>query len=336
MACSVPLRSKARPIGSAGMSLAAILAVAVSASAQDWPTRPVTMIVPYAAGGPVDLQGRILAEGLTEVLHQRIIVENITGAGGTTGIQRSARAAPDGYQFVIGGVGNMAFAQTLYKKPPYNSVTDFAPVILITEQPLVLITRKDLPVNNLQEFVAYLKQNASRIRYGSAGVGSAVHFGCALLNATLGVETTHVPYRGSAPAMPDLMAGRIDYFCDTISTALPHIRGQTVKAIAVLARARSHALMDVPTADEQGLTGFEVNVWNGFFFPVGTPSTIVCRVHDATATVLDTPVTRDRLEALGIAVVPPERRSAAYLGKFLANEIARWAGVIKASGVTAD
>lgn len=316
--------------------MAAALLIAAPASAQDWPTRPVTMVVPYAAGGPVDLQGRIMAEGLTEVLHQRIVVENITGAGGTTGIQRVARAMPDGYQFVVGGVGNMAFTQTLYKKPPYNSVTNFAPVILITEQPLVLIARKDLAANSLQEFIAYVKQNAPRMRYGSAGVGSAVHFGCALLNATLGVETTHVPYRGSAPAMPDLMAGRIDYFCDTISTALPHIRGHAVKAIAVLAHARSPALADVPTADEQGLTGFEVNVWNGFFFPAATPAEIISRLHDTTAAVLDAPGTRDRLEALGIAVVPPERRSAVYLGKFLANEIARWSEVIKASGVTAD
>jgi tripartite-type tricarboxylate transporter receptor subunit TctC len=294
------------------------------------------MIVPYAAGGPVDLQGRIVADGLTEVLHQRIVVENITGAGGTTGVQRVARATPDGYQFALGGVGNMAFSQTLYKNPPYNSVADFAPVILMTEQPLVLITRKDLPANSLQEFVAYLKQNASRMRYGSAGVGSAVHFGCALLNATLGVETTHIPYRGSAPAMPDLMAGRIDYFCDTISTALPHIRGHAVKAIAVLAHTRSPALADVPTADEQGVTGFEVNVWNGFYFPAKTPNPIVQQLHDSTDAVIDAPSTRDRLEALGIAVVPPERRSAAYLAKFLAREIEKWAAVIKASGVTAD
>jgi tripartite-type tricarboxylate transporter receptor subunit TctC len=336
MAYSLPTRVRARSIWSIALRLAAILAIAVPASAQQWPSRPVAMIVPYAAGGPVDLQGRIVADGLTEVLHQRIVVENITGAGGTTGIQRVARATPDGYQFALGGVGNMAFTQTLYKKPPYNSVVDFAPVILMTEQPLVLITRTDLPANNLQEFVAYLKQNASRMRYGSAGVGSAVHFGCALLNATLGANTTHVPYRGSAPAMPDLVAGRTDYFCDTISTALPHIRGHTVKAIAVLARARSPALPDVPTADEQGLTGFEVNVWNGFFFPAGTPLTIIRRLHDATASVLDAPVTHDRLEALGIAVVPPERRSAAYLAKLLAGEIEKWAAVIKASGVTAD
>jgi tripartite-type tricarboxylate transporter receptor subunit TctC len=336
MAHSVSPRSNAGPIGSAGLTLVAILAVAAPASAQNWPTRPVTMVVPYAAGGPVDLQGRIMAEGLTEVLHQSVVVENITGAGGTTGIQRVARAAPDGYQFALGGVGNMAFTQTLYKKPLYDSVTDFAPVVLITEQPLVLITRKDLPANNLQEFIAYVKQNASRMRYGSAGVGSAVHFGCALLNATLGVQTTHVPYRGSAPAMPDLIAGRIDYFCDTISTALPHIRGHAVKAIAVLSHARSPALADVPTADEQGLAGFEVNVWNGLFFPTRTPAAIISRLHDATVAVLDASATRDRLEALGIAVVPPERRSAAHLGKFLANEIARWAEVIKTSGVTAD
>jgi tripartite-type tricarboxylate transporter receptor subunit TctC len=336
VATSLSTRWTATSISSTAVALAAIVAFARPACAQDWPTRPVIMIVPYAAGGPVDLQGRILAEGLTALLHQRVVVENVTGAGGATGTQRVARAPPDGYQFVLGGVGTMAFTQTLYTKPPYNAITDFAPVILMTEQPLVLITRNDLPANNLQEFVAYLKQNASTMRYGSAGVGSAVHLGCALFNATLGVEPTHVPYRGSAPAMPDLMAGRIDYFCDTISTALPHIQGHAVKAIAVLAHARSPALPHLQTADEQGLSGFDATVWNGFFLPAGTTEAIVHRLNDATAATLDTAAVRDRLKTLGIAVVPAERRSPGYLIRFLRSEIEKWGAVIKASGVTAD
>jgi tripartite-type tricarboxylate transporter receptor subunit TctC len=335
MARPLRRRSIANLVPATAAAMAAMLAFAEPACAQDWPTRPVTMVVPYAAGGPVDLQGRILAEGMSEALRQRVVVENVTGAGGITGTQRVARARPDGYQFVLGGVGTMAFTQTLYKKPPYHAITDFAPVILTTEQPLVLIARNDLAANDLQEFISYLKQNAATMRYGSAGVGSAVHFGCALLNATVGVEATHVPYRGSAPAMPDLIAGRIDYFCDTISTALPHIQGHSVKAIAVLAHARSPALPDVRTADEQGLS-FDANVWNGLFLPAGTPEPIVQRLHDATGATMNMPAVASRLGALGIAVVAPERRSSAYLTRFLASEIEKWGTMIKASGITAD
>ena len=305
-------------------------------SAQEWPNRPVTMVVPFAAGGPVDLQGRILAQRVSEILRQRIIVENVTGAGGVIGTERVAKATADGYQFVFGGVSTMAFSQAIYAKPPYNAVTDFAPVILVTEQPLVLITRTKFPAGDLNGFIAYTKQHAAEMRFGSGGIGSAAHLGCALLNATIGIATTHVPYRGSEPAMPDLMAGRIDYFCDAVSTAFPHILAGELKAMAVLGPTRSAILAEVATADEQGLRGFDVSVWNASFLPANTPKYIVRGLHDAISIALDTPAVRDQLTSTGVSIVPPQRRSSAYLAEYLKSEIEKWAAVIKLNRITAN
>src|SRR5271166_4005964 len=183
------------------------------ALSQQWPTRPMTMVVPFAAGGPADTVGRILAPRLSELLGQQVVIENVGGSGGMTGSSRVARAAPDGYQFVLGNVGTHAANQTFYRSPLYNAATDFAPVMLIAQTPLVLLARKELPADNLSEFIAYVKANQSSMQYGSGGAGSASHLACVLLNAAIGVAVTHVPYRGAAPAMQDLIAGRIDYQC---------------------------------------------------------------------------------------------------------------------------
>ena len=209
---------------------------------QDYPTRPVTMVVPFAAGGPTDVLARVVADRMGQLLGQQVVVENIGGAGGMTGAQRVAQAPPDGYTIGLGTVGTHAQNQTLYKRPLYNAATDFTPVALLAQVPLVLISRKDLPANNLQEFIAYLKANQDKISYGSAGAGSATHLGCALLNAAIGVTVQHVPYRGTGPAMQDLAAGRIDYLCEIVTTALPQIQGGTVKPIAMLSLQRSPVL----------------------------------------------------------------------------------------------
>ena len=187
------------------------------------------MIIPFAAGGPTDVLGRVMAQRMSEILGQQVVVENVGGAGGMTGSKRVADAAPDGYTFVLGTVGTHAQSQTMYKKPLYNAATDFTPVALIAEVPIALITRKDLPVNNLKEFVDYAKANQTKMQYGSAGAGSATHLGCVLLNYLIGVDITHVPYRGTGPAMQDLQGGRIDYLCEIVSTAKPQIDGGTVK-----------------------------------------------------------------------------------------------------------
>jgi tripartite-type tricarboxylate transporter receptor subunit TctC len=312
------------------------LAFCANASAQEWPTRPVIMVVPFAAGGPVDVLGRILAQHLGEVIGQQVVLENVTGAGGMTGSYRVAQATPDGHQLVLGSIGTHALNQTLYKKPLYNAATDFAPVALIADVPLVLITRKDLPASNLKEFIAYAKANQAKMQYGSGGAGTSAHIGCVMLNGAIGVDITHIPYRGGGPAMVDLTAGRIDYICNIISTAAPAVQGNTVKAIATLSRERSPVLPDLPTAHEQGLTNFDAYTWNAIFLPKGTPAAIVDKVNAALVKVMDLPAARQRLQALGLSVVAPERRTPAYLAKFVQSEIDKWAAPIKASGTAAE
>src|SRR5216684_6658825 len=248
-----PIMSKqARPTKAIAISLAISTFTPQLAAGQNWPSRPVTMVVPLAAGSGIDVLGRIFAPRLSELLGQQVIVENVSGAGGMTGASRVAKAAPDGYQFVIGGSGTHAHSQTLFKHPLYNAATDFAPVALIAEQPIVLIARKDMPVNNLQEFISYAKTNQAKMQYGSAGAGSAAHLACVLLNVAIGANVTHVPYRGGGPAMQDLIAGRIDYQCPLIVIAIQQIEGKTVKAIATLSRSRSLSLPDLASASEQG------------------------------------------------------------------------------------
>jgi tripartite-type tricarboxylate transporter receptor subunit TctC len=277
-----------------------------------------------------------MAQRMGEVLGQQVVVENVGGAGGMTGSKRVADAAPDGYSFVLGTVGTHAQGQSLYKKPLYQAASDFTPVALIAEVPIVLIARNDLPVNNLAEFVAYAKANQGKMQYGSAGAGSATHLGCVLLNYIIGVDITHVPYRGTGPAMQDLQGGRIDYLCEVISTAKPQIDGGTVKAIAIMTKERSKALPNVPTALEQGVPKLEAYTWNAIFLPKGAAPDIVKKLNDATLEAMKTPMVRERLEGLGVVIVPEDRASPQYLAQFVQSEIEKWAGPIKASGVSVE
>jgi tripartite-type tricarboxylate transporter receptor subunit TctC len=304
-------------------------------AAQEFPNKPLTMVIPFAAGGPTDVLGRVVAQRMSEVLGQQVVAENIGGAGGMTGSKRVADAAPDGYTFVLGTVGTHAQGQTLYKKPLYNAVTDFTPVALLAEVPIVLITRKDLPVSNLNEFIAYAKANQAKMQYGSAGAGSATHLGCVLLNHVIGVDITHVPYRGTGPAMGDLQGGRIDYLCEIVTTAKPQIDGGTVKAIAIMTKQRSSALPDVPTALEQG-TELEAYTWNAIFLPKGAPQPIVTKLDHAAIEAIKTSAVRERLEGMGAQVVSEDRATPEYLAGFVKSEIAKWAGPIKASGVAVE
>jgi tripartite-type tricarboxylate transporter receptor subunit TctC len=303
---------------------------------QDYPTRPITMVVPFAAGGPTDVLARVVADRMGQLLGQQVVVENVGGAGGMTGVQRVAQAPPDGYTIALGTVGTHAQNQTLYKRPLYNAATDFTAVALLAQVPLVLIARKDLPANNLQEFIAYLKANQDKISYGSAGAGSATHLGCALLNAAIGVTVQHVPYRGTGPAMQDLAAGRIDYLCEIVTTALPQIQGGTVKPIAMLSLQRSPVLPSLPTANESGLSNFEAYTWNALFLPKGAPDAIVRKLHDVAVETMKTPAVKDRLEALGAIVVPEDKMTPEYLDKFVKSEIEKWAAPIRASGAVIE
>src|SRR5450432_1550954 len=319
----------------AALVAAIALTMGTGVKAEEWPTRPLTMINPFAAGGPNDVLARLFAQRMGELLGQPIVIENVGGAGGMTGADRVAKAAPDGYTFLQGTVGTQAQNQTLFKKPAYNSLTDFAPVALMVEAPLVLVARKDLPVQNMKQFVAYAKANRDRMQFASAGTGSAIHLGCALMNMVAGIDVVHVPYRGANPAMQDLMGGRVDYLCDIITTAKPQIDSGTVKAIAILTRQRSPVLPNVPTAIEQGFA-VEAYTWNAFFLPKGTPEEIVQKLNRATVEAMKTPAVREKLESAGLIFVSDDRTTPEYLAKFVQSEIAKWAVPIKASGISVD
>lgn len=315
-------------------------AVALSAAtlteplrAQDWPTRPVTMVIAFAPGGPLDMLGRNLQPYLTEALGQNVIIENIPGGGGTVGSLRVSNAAADSHMFTLGSIGTHAIGQSMHKKPPYNAVTDFSPVMLVADAPQVVLARKDLPVNNLKEFAVYAKVNQDKMQHGSGGAGTSSHIGCVLMNQVLGVKITHIPYRGGGPAMQDLLAGRIDYICNYVSTALPSHRAKTAKVIAALNKQRLPTLPDIPTAEEQGFKGLEISAWNAIFMPKNTPAPMVAKLNAALNKALDNPALKKRLADIGLEVPTSERRMPEYLAEFVAAEIKRWEGPVKASGV---
>jgi len=317
--------------------LGAVLAAAIMpAVAEDWPSHPLTMVVTFPAGSGSDVLARILGARLSEILGQQVVIEDVGGGGGMTGAYRVARAAPDGYQFVLGGTDTFAQSQTLYKKPPYNALTDFVPVALMVEQPFLLVSRNDLPAANLPEFIAYAKANQAKMQYGSAGPASGSNLTCTYLNAAMGVAVTPVPYRGAPEGLQDLIAGRIDYYCPIVAAAIGQIRNKTMKAIAILSRDRSPTLPTLASAHEQGLTDFEATYWNGFFLPKGTPAPIVQKLHDAAVATIDSPSVQARLKVFGLTVVAPDRRSPDYLTQFVTAEIKKWSGPVKASGVSLD
>jgi tripartite-type tricarboxylate transporter receptor subunit TctC len=320
----------------AAFVLAAILQNPADTLAQSWPSRPITLVVAYAAGGPVDTIARIVSSRMSEILGQQIVVENVAGAGGMSGAARVAKATPDGHTLLLSGSATLAQIPNLYKKPLYNPLTDFEHVVMHSDSARILITRPNFAANTLAEFIAYTKANQGNMQYGSAGAGSGLHICAVLLNETMGTKVTHVPYRGSALAVQDLIAGRIDFMADQISTALPQIRGHTVKAIAALGLERAPGLEELPTADEQGIKGLDCGSWGSFSFPKGTPSEIVQRLAKASNEAVETPAVRERFESLGVVVPGAERRTPEYLVKFVSAELERWAVPIKASGVSAD
>jgi len=317
-------------------AVAACLGWTHAAQAQTYPSRPITLIIPFAAGGPTDVLGRTMGQKLSEILGQSVVIENVGGAGGMLGSARVAQAAPDGYTMVLGTVGTHAQNQTLYKKPLYHAVNDFTPVALIAELPIVLIARKDLPANDLKEFAAYAKANQATMQFGHAGAGSATHLGCVVVNQALGTSVTAVPYAGTGPAMTDLIGGRVDFLCDIITTAKPQIDGGTVKAIATMAKTRSKALANVPTAEEQGIANMEAYTWNAFFLPKGAPADIVKKLNQATVEAMKDQGVRSKLEGLGAVFVAADRTTPEYLGKFVRSEIEKWEKPIKAAGVAID
>src|SRR5215467_3204410 len=303
------------------------------AQAQDYPNRPITMMVSFTAGSSIDVAGRIIASRMAEILGQSIVIENVGGAGGMVGAARVAKGAPDGYQILFGNSATQTYSQSLYKAPLYNAATEFAPIALVAETPPVLIARKNLPVNNLKDFIDYTKKNQAKMYYGSAGGGSASHLACVLFNSTIGASVMHVPYRGGPQAMADLIGGRIDYWCPLAASAVPQIEGKAVKAIAMMSKQRLGLLPALASAYEQGLTNFDASSWYGIFAAKGTPAPILQKLHAATVAALDTPSVQKQMTEVGADVVAANRRSPEYLQTFVEKDIKMWADIIKKAGI---
>jgi tripartite-type tricarboxylate transporter receptor subunit TctC len=319
-------------------AFAALVALTISgaAQAQDWPTRPVTMVIAFSPGGPLDTLARNLQPYLGEALGQQVVIENVPGGGGAVGSLRVSNAAADSHMFTLGSIGTHAIGQSMHKKPPYNSVTDFAPVMLVADAPQVVLARKDLPANNLKEFAIYAKANQDKMQHGSGGAGTSSHIGCVLMNQVIGVQITHVPYRGGGPAMQDLLAGRIDFICNYISTALPPHNAKIAKVIAALTSKRTPSFPEVATAEEEGFKGLDISAWNAIYLPKSATPQQVAKLNAALNKALDNPALKKRLEDIGLDVPAPERRTPEYLAKFTADEIRRWEAPVKASGVQFD
>jgi tripartite-type tricarboxylate transporter receptor subunit TctC len=316
--------------------IAALLALTAPSNGQDWPARPLTMVVPFAAGGPMDSLARILQPTLGETIGQPIIIENQPGGGGMTGSLRVSQAAPDSHLFVLASIGTHAIGYSMHKRPAYHPAHDFQPVIFIADAPLLLMTKKELPPNTLAEFIAYTKSNHDKMVFSSGGTGTSSHISCVMLNQLIGVDVTHVPYRGGGPAFADVIAGRIDYICNYVSIGAAAVTQGQVKALAMLAKERTPLLPDLATADAQGLKDFDVSAWNAILLPKSATASQVGKLNKAVSQALDNPALRGRLDAIGLIAAAPDRRSPEYLRRFIEAETTKWAGPVKAAGLQAD
>jgi len=317
---------------------AAMAAFALGLSSQalaqaNYPTRPITVVVPFAAGGPTDALARILSAKMTEKLGQQIVVENIGGAGGTIGVAKVARANPDGYTLSFTHMGTLAVNIALYKSLPYDSVKDFEPIGLGGTNPMVLVTKKALPAKDFKEFQAYVKANESKVQYGMAGIGAASHLGGLMLNSMMKVNVLEIPYKGTGPALNDLVAGQFDYMVDQAVNVLAQIQSGNIKALGVSTKKRLSQLPDVPTIDEAGLPGYEVEIWNAFFAPKGTPKEIIAKLNAALVEAMADPVVSKRLEDLAVVLPSKAGSTPEALAATLKASIDKWVPAVKAAGV---
>ena len=313
--------------------LAAVLALglATSARAQDYPARTITVIVPFAAGGPTDIVARIVSDHMSKTLGQQLVIENVVGAGGTTGVTRAMRAAPDGYTIVMGHMGTHAAAVALYPNLAYNPASDFVPIGMAAGTPVLILAKKDFPAKDLREFTVHVKQNVASLNMAHAGVGSVSHVTCLLLNSILAVKPTAVPFNGTGPAMNALVGGQVDYMCDQIVNVVPQVNGGTIKAYAIGTPERNPALPNVPTSKEAGLPEFQASAWNALFAPKGTPQPIGDKLSAALDKALSDEATRKRLLELGSDIPEAPRRGPQALAALVKSEIDKWTPVIKAS-----
>lgn len=318
---------------SSGVLLTSTLSTA--AMAQGYPTKPITLVVPFAAGGPTDVVARTLGAAMTRTLGQTVVVENKTGAGGTIAAAYTARATPDGYTFLIHHNG-MATAPALYRKLNYKPLADFEYVSQVIDVPMTLVGRKDLPANNFKELMAYAKANGAKVNLAHAGLGAVSHLCGVLLRQAMDVSMTTIPYQGTGPAMNALLAGQVDLLCDQTTSTTPHIKAGSVKLYGVTTPARLKTLPDTPTLAEQGLPGFQVVVWHGIYAPKGTPKEAIDKFGAALRTALKDPTVAKRLDELGAVVPSDDKLTPAGLQAWLEEETQRYAPVIKAAGQFAD
>ena len=319
------------------LALAAVAGLAATgAQAQNYPTRPITMIVPFAAGGPTDVIARIVSDHMSRTLGQQIVIENVAGAGGTTGITRAAQSQPDGYTIMMGHMGTHGAAPALYPNLKYDPAKDFAPIGVAAGTPIVIVAKKDFPANDLKGFLAYLKANGDKVNMAHAGVGSVSHSTGIFFNSVVKVKPTMVAYRGTGPALNDLMGNTVDFMTDQIVNVAPQIQGNNIKAFAIATPERSPVLPNVPTTKEAGLDGYEVSAWNAVFAPKGTPPDVVKKLSDALLKSLDDENTKKRLLDLGGVLPTAAERTPDGLQKLVESEVARWTPVLKAAGATAE
>jgi tripartite-type tricarboxylate transporter receptor subunit TctC len=321
-----------RMLASGGLAaIVSLSAIAAHAQAQAYPTRSITMIVPFAAGGPTDVTARIVTGHMAQTLGQSIIIENVVGAGGTTATTRAARAANDGYVLITGHMGTHAASVPLYPNLAYHPEKDFEPVALLAGTPILILARKDFPPKDFKEFVTYVKANVDKVNAAHAGVGSVSHVSCELLNSILDIKPIGIPFNGTGPAMNALVGGQVDYMCDQIVNAVPQINGGTIKAYAVATPERNASLPDIPTTAEAGLPAFQAQAWNAIFAPKGTPAPIIAKLNAAAAKALDDEGVRKRLLDLGSVIPPAAERTPEALAALVKSEIAKWTPVLKAA-----
>jgi putative tricarboxylic transport membrane protein len=319
----------------AGLIACLLLLSVAQTGAQDYPTKVITMIVPYAAGGPTDTVARLIAAPMSKTLTQQVIIENVLGAGGTIAANRVAKSSPDGYSILIHHIG-MSTAPALYRKLPFNPITDFEPIGLINEVPMTLVAKRDFPAKDLKELIAYVKANKDKLNYANAGLGAASHLCGMLFMSAIQTEVTTVPYNGTAPAMNDLLGGQVDFMCDQTTNTTSQIKAEKVNVYGVTTKKRVASLPNVPTMDEAGLKGFEVSVWHGLYAPKGTPKAVIDKLVNSLHVALKDENVKQRFAELGAEPVAENRATPAALGAHLKAEIDKWSPIIKKAGVYAD
>jgi putative tricarboxylic transport membrane protein len=318
-----------------GLLACVVLLGTLPVSAQEYPNKVITMVVPFAAGGPTDTVARLIGVPMTKTLKQQVIVENVGGAGGTIAANRVAKAAPDGYTILIHHIG-MSTAPALYRKLPYNPITDFEPIGLINEVPMTLVAKKDFPAKDLKELIAYVKANKDKVNYANAGLGAASHLCGMLFMSAIETDVTTVPYSGTAPAMNDLLGGQVDFMCDQTTNTTSQIKAEKIKVYGVTTKKRVASLPNVPTMDEAGLKGFEVSVWHGLYAPKGTPKPVVDKLTNALHVALKDDNVKQRFGELGTEPIAENRATPAALRAYLKSEIDKWSPIIRKAGAYAD